>query len=119
MVYATAGGVGVGLTEPFVTQGEENVGETMPETLDISDARTKFNTLDRQLAKSPVIYITRHGKRAFAIIDIEYLETVMETMEVLSDPDAMQMLQDSLKAIEDGDLIDQEDVERELLQDGT
>ena len=47
-------------------------------------------------------------------MDIEYLETVMETMEVLGDPEAMQMLNESLRAIERGELIDQEDVEKEL-----
>lgn len=86
----------------------------MPETLDISEARSRFNTLDRDLEKRPVIVITRHNKEAFAIVNLDYLETLIETMEVLSDPATTAMLQDSVRAIEDGDLIDQEDVEKEL-----
>ncbi|MGH8596786.1 MAG: type II toxin-antitoxin system Phd/YefM family antitoxin [Gammaproteobacteria bacterium] len=86
----------------------------MPGTLDISEARKRFNTLDRELKDRPVIYITRHNREAFAIVDIDYLETVMETMEVLGDPEAMQMLNESLRAVERGELIDQEDVEKEL-----
>ena len=86
----------------------------MPGTLDISEARKRFNTLDRELKNRPVIYITRHNREAFAIVDIDYLETVLETMEVLGDPEAMQMLNESLRAIERGELIDQEDVEKEL-----
>jgi prevent-host-death family protein len=83
-------------------------------TLDISEARKRFNTLDRELKDRPVIYVTRHNRGAFAVVDIEYLETVMETMEVLGDPEAMQMLNESLQAIERGELIDQDDVEKEL-----
>ncbi len=85
----------------------------MRETLDISEARKRFNTIDRDLKERPVIYITRHNREAFAIIDIDYLESVMETMEVLGDPEAMQMLNESLRDIERGELIDQEDVDKE------
>ena len=86
----------------------------MADTLDITTARDKFNTLDSELRQKPVIYITRHGKEAFAVVDIEYLETMIETMEVLGDPEATRLLEDSVRAIEAGELIDQEDVEKEL-----
>ena len=86
----------------------------MARTLDISEARKKFNTLDQDLKERPVIYITRHDKDAFAIVDIEYLETVMETMEVLGDSETTAMLRESLRAIEEGDLVDQSEVEKEL-----
>ena len=84
----------------------------MPNSLDISEARKRFNTIERDLKDSPVIYITRHNQEAFAIVDIDYLETVMETMEVLGDPEAMQMLNESLRAIERGELIDQENIDK-------
>lgn len=86
----------------------------MPERLDISVARKRFNTLDQDLEKKPVIFITRHGREAFAVVNIDYLETVLETMDVLSDPEAMAMLEESVRAIQEGQLIDQEDVEEEL-----
>lgn len=92
-------------------------GDTnMPEaTLDISEARKKFNTLDRDLQDECVIYITRHNKKAFAVVNADYLSTVMETLEVLADPEALRMLQDSLADIRHGRVFDQDDVERELL----
>jgi PHD/YefM family antitoxin component YafN of YafNO toxin-antitoxin module len=86
----------------------------MPNTLDISEARKKFNTLDAELEKTPVIIITRHNKDTFAVVNIEYLEAIVDTMDILGDPEAMQMLQESVRAIEDGHLIDQEDVEEEF-----
>lgn len=82
--------------------------------MDISEARKKFNTIDEDLKTKPVIRITRHNKQAFAIVDIEYLDTIMETMEVLSDPHAMRMLQASIEEIRRGDLIDHEEVEKDL-----
>lgn len=88
----------------------------MPPTLDISEARARLSTLDRELSiERPIIMITRHNRQAFAVVDVEYLETVMETMEVLSDPESAAMLQASVAAIEKGDLLTQEEVERDYL----
>ena len=47
------------------------------------------------------------------------MEDNMETMEILSDPEAIAMLQASVDDIEHGRLIDQEDIERELLDDSS
>lgn len=87
----------------------------MPTTLDISEARKQFNTLDERLRTQPVIIITRHNKEAFAVVDMQYLAAIRETMEVLSDPESLQMLQDSIADIRAGRLHDHEDVKRELL----
>lgn len=86
----------------------------MPSTLDISEARKKFNTLDIDLEERPVIIITRHNKEAFAVVNIDYLEMIQETLDVLGDSGAMELLQKSLRAIENGQLVDQEEVEEEL-----
>ncbi len=85
------------------------------ETLDISEARKQFNTLDKRLRKKSVIVITRHNKGAFAVVDIEYLSAVMETLEILADPESLKMLQDSIADIRAGRLHDHEDVKREVL----
>lgn len=86
----------------------------MPETLDISEARKQFNSLDTVLENEPVIVITRHNKDAFAVVNLEYLETITETLDILGNPESARMLRDSLRAIGEGRLIDQEDVEEEL-----
>jgi antitoxin YefM len=83
-------------------------------TLDISEARKQLNTIDQTLRSKHVIEITRHNRKVFALIDLEYLETVQETIEVLSDPEAMQMLQDSLKDLRAGRVHTQSDVEKKL-----
>ena len=89
--------------------------ENMPEsTLDISEARKQLNSIDERLKDVSVIYVTRHNKTAFAVVDCEYLKAMMETMEILSDPEAMQMLQQSIEDIRAGRLHDHDDVEKEL-----
>lgn len=84
-------------------------------TLDISEARRQFTTLDQRLREDPVIWITRRNKTAFAVVDAELLETVLATIEIVSDPEALQMLQQSLDDIRSGRLHSHDDVKRELL----
>ncbi len=84
-------------------------------TLDITEARRQFNKLGERLRDEQVIYITRHNKHAFAVVDIEFLASVLETIEILSDPDSHRMFMESLEDIKMGRLHDHEDVKRELL----
>ena len=84
-------------------------------TLDISEARKLFSQLDSRLREERIIWITRHNKRAFAVVDSELLETVLETLEILSDPEATALLQKSIEDIRAGRLHDHDDVKRELL----
>jgi PHD/YefM family antitoxin component YafN of YafNO toxin-antitoxin module len=86
----------------------------MPQTLDIDEARKHLDSIDKRLKDESVIYVTRHNKRAFAVVDLEYLAAVMETIEVLSDPEAMQMLEKSIEDTRAGRLHDHESVEKEL-----
>ena len=84
-------------------------------TLDISEARKQFSQLDKRLREDRVIWITRHNKKAFAVVDTDLLQTVLETIEILSDPDALKMLQDGLRDVRAGRLYDHDDVKSELL----
>lgn len=83
-------------------------------TIDISEARRQLNTLDERLSREPIIFVTRHNKRAFAIVDTEYIIAMMETLEIMSDPKSHQMFLESLDDIRESRLHDHDDVEREL-----
>jgi PHD/YefM family antitoxin component YafN of YafNO toxin-antitoxin module len=83
-------------------------------TLDISEARRQFNSLDERLESEQVIYVTRHNKAAFALVDTEYLCAMMETIEIISDPRSLEMFQQSIADIRAGKLHDHDDVEKEL-----
>lgn len=84
-------------------------------SIDISEARSQFSQLDERLKRERVIRVTRHKKDAFAIVDVEYLEALLETVEILSDPESMTLLAQSIADIQEGRLHDHEDVKRELL----
>ncbi|MGW8256638.1 MAG: type II toxin-antitoxin system Phd/YefM family antitoxin [Thermoguttaceae bacterium] len=84
-------------------------------TLDISEARRQFSQLDKRLREDRVIWITRHNKKAFAVVDTDLLQTVLETIEILSDPDAFKMFQEGLRDVKAGRLHDHEEVKSELL----
>ena len=83
-------------------------------TLDISEARKQLTRMDERLREHKVIWITRHNKKVFAVVDVELLETALETIEILSDPEALKMLQQSLEDIQAGRLHDHADVKSEL-----
>lgn len=84
-------------------------------TLDISEARKQFNRMDDLLRDDRVIKITRHGKEAFAVVDLEFLSAVLETIEIMNNPESYKLLMASLDDIRSGRVIDQEDVKRALL----
>lgn len=84
-------------------------------SLDISEARTQFNRLDQRLKDEHVIQVTRHNKPVFALVDLEFLSTVLETIEIMTDPDSFKIFMESLEDLKHGRVHDQEDVKKELL----
>ena len=82
--------------------------------LTISDARSIFNSVGNLLRVNQIIYVTRHGNNVFALVALDYLDTVTETIEIMSDPASMRLLQESLKEIKAGRVHEHDDVEREL-----
>lgn len=84
-------------------------------TLDITEARKQFNRLDERLRTEPVIYVTRHNQEVFAVVDIEYLSTIFETIEIVTNPESYKLFMQSLEDIKHGRVHDHEDVKRELL----
>ena len=83
-------------------------------TLDISEARKQLTKLDKRLQEERIIWITRHNKKAFAIVNLEHMEAVLETLEILRDPDALKMLQESLEDIRAARLHEHKDIKKEL-----
>ena len=83
-------------------------------TIDISEARRQLNSLDQRLISEPIIYVTRYNKRAFAIVGAECIAAMLETLEIMSDPESYEMFQRSLRDIKEGRLHDHDDVMEEL-----
>lgn len=80
----------------------------MPKFLTITETRKQLLNLPEQLTDEPVI-ITKHGKPAMVALGYEQFESIMETLEVLSDPELMNILRQSLAQAEQGETVALED----------
>jgi antitoxin YefM len=53
------------------------------------------------------ILVTRNGKPAAVLISADDLESIEETLAILSDPDAMKSIRASQRDVERGDVLDE------------
>jgi antitoxin YefM len=54
------------------------------------------------------ILVTRNGKPAAVLISADDLESIEETLAILSDPDAMKSIRASQRDVERGDILDED-----------
>ncbi len=75
--------------------------------LTITQARRALLDLPEQLAKTPekAVSITRHGRPVLALLPWELYESIIEALDVLSDPDTTAALRSSLEDIRKGRLV--------------
>lgn len=86
----------------------------MPYTIAISEARKLLNTIDERLLSEHVIYVARYGRAVFALVDADYLWSILETLDIMTDPKVYALLQRSQADIDAGRLHDHADVAREI-----
>lgn len=79
--------------------------------LTISEARKEFLDLPEKLAHEPerAVIITRRGQPVLAVLPWEFYESIVETLEVLSEPELAAELRESIKDIERGRLLSHEE----------
>ena len=80
--------------------------------LTISEARKRFLDLPEKLAREPerAVTITRRGQPVLAVLPWEFYESLVETLDVLSEPELVAALRESLEDIERGRLLNHEEV---------
>jgi antitoxin YefM len=89
----------------------------MLKDMPITTARHELTSLPERLEKDPgAVTITRRGKPVLAVLPWEMYETLLETLEVLGDPELMEALRQSMQEIEAGQAIPWEDAKRILEQ---
>jgi antitoxin YefM len=92
----------------------------MVKDIPITTARHELTTLPERLEKDPgAVTITRRGKPVLAVLPWEMYETLLETLEVLGDPELMETLRQSLQELKHGEAISWEEAERLLDQSPT
>jgi len=84
--------------------------------LTITQARRALLDLPEQLAKAPdkAISVTRRGRPVLAVMPWELYESIVETLEVLSDPAATAALRASLEDVRKGRVISHERARKRL-----
>jgi PHD/YefM family antitoxin component YafN of YafNO toxin-antitoxin module len=83
----------------------------------MAEARKQLPKLADALEKHPeigAVKITRHGKPVLAVLSWDLYESVVETMEIMSDPELMAAFRQGVKEMEEGKGIPWEQVKKEL-----
>ena len=89
----------------------------MPHMMSIAEAREKLTSLPNQFEQDPdndVVVVTRHNRPVLAIMPWELYDALMETLEVMADPELMSKLRRSIKEAVEGDTVSWEQAKREL-----
>jgi antitoxin YefM len=76
----------------------------MPQTLPLSSVKAHLSELvDRVAGEHDRIVVTRNGRPAAVLISPDDLESLEETLAILSDPDLMERIRESERASERGE----------------
>ena len=84
--------------------------------LAMAEARKQLPKLADALEKHPeigAVKVTRHGKPVLAVLSWDLYESVVETMEIMSDPEMMAAFRQGVKEMQEGKAIPLEQFRRE------
>lgn len=85
----------------------------MPETLSLSAVKARLSELvDRVEAEDDRIVVTRNGRPAAVLVSPDDLESLEETLAVLSDRELMRKVREGELAAEQGDVVPLDDLDR-------
>src|SRR5947208_13827318 len=86
------------------------------DTVTATELHDRTAELTEQAMSDPErpIVVEKHGKPAVVLVDARYFEGLLETLDLLSDPEAMKMLRRSLEDEKAGRLIPHDQLMKEL-----
>jgi len=88
-----------------------------PLSLPIAEARRRLTSLAGELEKRPklgAVAVTRRGKPVLALLSWDLYESIMETMEILSDPEMLAAFRQGVREMNEGKGIPWEKAKRRL-----
>jgi len=65
----------------------------MNSTVSVTDAQAQLPRLLKELGKTGSVTVQRHGEVAAFIVSPERMQAIVETMEILANPDAMKAIE--------------------------
>ena len=85
-------------------------------TLTITQARKALLDLPERLQKSSekALEVTRHGRPVLAVLPWEFYESLVESLEVLSDPEMANALRESVQDIKRGRVVTHQEARKRL-----
>jgi PHD/YefM family antitoxin component YafN of YafNO toxin-antitoxin module len=89
----------------------------MTKSMGMIDARKRLTTLPEEFAQAPelgAVAVTRRGKPVLAVLSWELYESLLETLEVMGDPELMKALRRGAQDIAAGRLATSDEVKRDL-----
>ena len=91
---------------------DENLGM---EGIPITTARGMLTRLPEKLAKEKrAVTLTRRGKPVLVVFPWDLFESLMETMEIMEDPEMMAAIREGIEDMQQGNLISHEEVAARL-----
>ncbi|MFT5531047.1 MAG: antitoxin YefM [Candidatus Poriferisodalaceae bacterium] len=88
----------------------------MSEALPLASVKSKFSEMVDRVEYTHDRIITRNGRPAAVLISPEELESLEDTLELLSDPDAMRQLEESRTAYAAGDFVTNDELRGRYLE---
>ena len=87
----------------------------MARELPITEARARLTQIANDLVDSQdTVTVTNRGKPMMILVGYEMYESIMESLEIMSDPDLIVQLRHSLREARRGHVIGLHEVERTL-----
>lgn len=81
--------------------------------LPLSDVKARLSELvDRVEREDDRIVLTRNGRPAAVLVSADDLDSLEETLAILSDPDLMARIRAGERAVADGDAVSLDDLRR-------
>jgi prevent-host-death family protein len=84
------------------------------ERLTITEARNKFMKLPDESTGNQIIAVTRRNKEVMAVMSWELYEGLLETIEILADPELMGNLKRGLEDLRSGKTYTVDDTRKRL-----
>jgi prevent-host-death family protein len=72
------------------------------EKLTITEARNRFMKLPDETPGNQIIAVTRRNKEVMVVMSWELYEGLLETIEILADPELMKSIKTGIKEIKSG-----------------
>ncbi len=86
------------------------------DTVSLSEVKAKFSEyVDHVADEQDRVVVTRNGRPAAVLVNPDDLDSLEETLAVLSDKPLLTQIQAGLRAVDEGDVLSSDEVKKRFL----